>query len=319
MNPESVSSFLTALYLQCLKRVPDESGRVLFQGLIATEGWSYEQVATAIMDSEEYRGIHAPDSPVRVPPSDPLQRVCFIHLEKTAGTSFHDYLLELYRPEHVFPERLDRVWEYSWDLHPLYRLYSGHYSLCNCEALPKDTRYITFLRRPDERILSLYYFWRSLRGASDLVHVNIARTQSLADFLRHPETQDSIREVQVRRLVPLGAPATAEVACQTLEAFASVGVKELYSLSVLLLARTFDWPLPSKVYRRLSADEMREHPNHEPVEREPASSEVATLLAELTEQESVVYEYAVKRVAREVRTVFGAELNVDSLLTPVNC
>jgi hypothetical protein len=264
-----------------------------------------------MMDSAEYRINNSLTSPLRQT-EIPRPRLCFVHIEKTAGTSLHDYFLEIAPLSEVFPERLQDLDRYPPEEDPRYRLYSGHYDLVNCGRMPPDTRYITFLRRPEDRVLSVYYFWRSVLSDGDGPHVQIAKTSGLAEFLRNPLTWFAVHDTQVARLLPEGTGGP-EAAIAALDSFALVGIRELYSLSVLMLAHKFGWPLPSRLARRLGPDEIRSHPNHRRVEREPVTPEIADLLRERTRGDAVVYEYALRRFATEFREIFGMECPAEQL------
>jgi hypothetical protein len=303
-----------ALYLHCLKREADPAGRAHFEHLLTHEGWTFEQVASAFMQSEEYRLVNALSSPLRTP-VESRPRVCFVHIEKTAGTSLHDYLMEIYPESELFPERLHRLADYPEEQFERYRLYSGHYGYCYCNRMPSDTHFLTFLRNPRERVLSLYYFWRSVREHDGSEQVEVARQSGLAEFLRHPAPRSAIDNMQLWRVLPADADTTDldRAGCRALEAFDFVGVKELYALSVLVLARRFGWPLPSQLHRRLGPDELRHHPNHRPVTREPMTAEIESLLWAVNRHEAPVYDRAVHRLAAEFRSSFDVDIPATQL------
>jgi hypothetical protein len=178
--------------------------------------------------------------------------------------------------------------------------------------MPPDTRFITFLRRPEDRVLSRYYFWRSVVSDEYGPHVDIARTSGLADFLRTPLTWFAIHEAQVARLLP-GQTGGPDAAIAALESFSLVGIRELYALSVLILASKVGWPVPTCLARRLGPDEIRSSGSHRPVGREPITPEIAALLRERTSGDAVVYAYALQRFTADFREVFGVEYPPEHL------
>lgn len=323
--------FVRLIYRRCLQREPEAEGGQHFLNKIRRGEWNWETALSLVMASPEHAMVNGLGSPARLPSPHPLPRVCFLHIEKTAGTSFHEYLMELFPLEAVLPERLRELHKYSDEEIRRCHLFSGHFDLCSCSRLPAETRYVVFLRDPVERILSLYYFWRSVRqdsGNQHWEHIRIAKTCRLSEFLRHAFIQDHVDNVFVRRLLPGGVdpgkPVTADSAEQAgriLDGFTVVGLKELYSLSVLLFATSLGFNLPTQHYQRMSAEEIREHPNHEPVERESVTAEVAERLSELTKWDNVLYRQGVAKMAAAFRESFGfgiprAQLPEPTILEP---
>jgi hypothetical protein len=96
----------------------------------------------------------------------------FIHIPKTAGTTFTDVLLNNHPPDTV--GRLENLFAGARDIAPeaLERMRNadawtmwmhalrGHHPLGIRDFLPADTRYVTFLREPVDRLLSHYHFER---------------------------------------------------------------------------------------------------------------------------------------------------------------
>jgi hypothetical protein len=94
------------------------------------------------------------------------KRLCFLHIPKTAGTSISSILSGWHPDELIFQggNNLDYD-KYSKEEISEYQLYKGHIQLEYAKAnLPCDTSFVTLLRDPIERAISLYYFWQ---GYSD--------------------------------------------------------------------------------------------------------------------------------------------------------
>jgi hypothetical protein len=126
-----------------------------------------------------------------------LQRLCYIHIPKTAGTAVTDVLKEIYPRNQIFGGTL--MSDYT-AVDPRefqrYLLYKGHihYSFAR-KNLPEDTRFITVLRDPVDRIFSLYFFNRSLPTATlDALNLpddsragaNAARETGIVEYLQSP-------------------------------------------------------------------------------------------------------------------------------------
>ncbi len=306
------ADFLKMLYATCLDREPDAPGFDYFMSLLHSGRASWENIAAGVLQSPEYlRTRHGINRSRRAP------RFCFLHVERTSGTSFHDYLTEHYRPDEIFPERLWRLHEYPPESFAKYRLFSGHYLLPTCRRyIPADAVYCTMLRRPEDRVISAYQFWRATRPETvadrDAGAVLLARELALADFLRRPDLKGCCDDVYTRRLVPHERPdLTGEDVRQAEEELATfrfVGIREFFALSMLLFAATFQLPLPSRYYRRLDAAELATLPSHDPVEPVAVSPETEQELKRVTRHDRPVYRFALDLFHRRFQAQFGLEI-----------
>ncbi|MDH4366084.1 MAG: hypothetical protein OEY70_18550, partial [Acidimicrobiia bacterium] len=88
--------------------------------------------------------------------------VCFIHVPKTAGTSMAALLARHYDDRMVSRSRL--VFDLGADPDEArYRLWHGHYGVGDIAPfLPPGTRFVTSLRDPVHRVVSLYHYWRNV-------------------------------------------------------------------------------------------------------------------------------------------------------------
>jgi hypothetical protein len=120
----------------------------------------------------------------------------------------------------------------------------GHLWFGIHDALPRPAAYLTILRDPVERVLSLYYYRKRRQGL----------TGTLEDYLaagRDFETNNGQTRYLCGRLEGVDVRFTActpvmlELAKSRLqERFSVVGVAERFDESLLLMARTFGWAFP---------------------------------------------------------------------------
>lgn len=184
--------------------------------------------------------------------------IAFLHIEKTAGSSLTNLLTGLFHPfqidpdpwraaaPHVIPSFTDRP-------HASIRSYPlifGHYDLPSLQQLDPDRLVVTMLREPVARILSIYYYWRSVHP--DFIAkttgentIRIAHRMTLLEFLHHqdPLLLNYIDNLYVRRLTALYASADHDPLAETpddalrkarasLERLAFVGVTEQMAASI---------------------------------------------------------------------------------------
>jgi hypothetical protein len=177
----------------------------------------------------------------------------FLHLPKTAGSTFNRILFRQYPRQAIF-----RVGDGTWnptidDLRELpderksaLQLVVGHISFGIHEAFPKPSRYIAFVRDPVARIVSHYRY--VLRVRDHYLHDKVVSSgMSLRDYALSglsPELDNG----QVKMLVGPddklveGTTDDLELAKRhILDHFALVGVTERFDESLLLFKRALAW------------------------------------------------------------------------------
>jgi hypothetical protein len=170
-------------------------------------------------------------------------RVAFVHVPKTAGATAEAMLAGAYskagvrsagnyfRDPKQTSARIARArWCGEWTGAPIV---AGHipYGLF-AKHLPPDTRYITFLRDPLDRVLSHY-------------HRHVERKSRTTDSLEEalvagiPDLNNLATRFLCGDAAPLGelGPAALEDAKANLSEFAFVGIQERFAESVALLQR----------------------------------------------------------------------------------
>jgi hypothetical protein len=193
--------------------------------------------------------------------------IAFLHIPKTAGTTLNSILADQYSPEQ-FHEVMMRGM--SWLVpgptvvpRPLisFSKLRRHFDLSIRNALPADARFFTFLRDPVERAISHYYHYR--RQTADPIHP-LAMRSSLAEWVGGSGLVE-MDNGQTRRLagemnLPCGrvTPRMLDRAKSNLARhFAVVGLTERFEESLILLRRTFDWPVHRFVFRNVGENRPR--------------------------------------------------------------
>ncbi len=242
-----------------------------------------------------------------------------MHIEKTAGSSVVSYLTSLYPESAIDPDPYrgapGHILQPIPDPRRQYALTHGHYDLPALLRSRQQRKLCVFFRRPDQRILSLYDYWRAITPEEiehNRPHAGMiaARARGLLDFLRspEPEVRDFIDNVYARRLTGLylsssdAMPSDAgwlDSALAGLGRIDFVGTVERMSDSLLVLSRHLDAPPPGLVphVNKLSdmvldpASVFVRHPSSTLAARERAA------IAPLVRLDWPIYEAACARLA----------------------
>lgn len=226
-------------------------------------------------------------------------RILFIHISKTAGTSFRRVLEKEYGRRQVFPGK--RYLKYlpnrdymqggeivrNYDGIPSHKVLAGHFTANISQMLPPVYRQAVFLRDPVQRSLSaLAHFSRSR-------DVPVSRLLDSTEFM-----VENICDYQTRILGavagcdPSEAGAASDsmlaMAIQRLEAMDFVGLTEHFAES----CRIFDQKFHTRVSRYVCKTNVLRPTGGE-------LSEYASAILPLVKLDTLLYEKAVSRFADE--------------------
>jgi hypothetical protein len=251
---------------------------------------------------------------------DPLY---FLHIPKTAGTSFISILHQRFPAEVICPACLwSDLLRIPTEHRATYRLYRGHFYAYLGPFLGRRLRHVTFLRDPIERSLSHYA--HVVREPPHYFHARAREQGDLLTFLRDPATNPLISNFQTRSLaLSLDPSAFAEtLAPAEIDAFGleralettmpaslsdaellarakamidecvAVGLVEHFRESVGAIARRLRWP-------DVSADPRLNIAPGRPG-RDALDPETLALLREQTSLDRELYDYARARLARDL-------------------
>lgn len=213
-----------------------------------------------------------------------------------ANLLHHAQTLGFYRLE-GFERRLATIGAMSKNAQRRVRLFEAHAGYGLHERLPQPSIYLTMLREPIDRAVSVYYY--------QLQHARIPDDMTLQQFVvtADPQRVWWVDNAQVRYLagtdgkivdVPHGqcTRTMLDVAIERLDqAFAFVGIVEQFEASIVLLRRTLNWRGCYYVASNMAKNRRQIH--------ELQDSELA-ILTELNELDTELYGHASSLFQRRV-------------------
>jgi hypothetical protein len=206
--------------------------------------------------------------------------VLYLHIPKAGGTTLSDWLFNQLRapaPEGIegeeakllsgiyyypsgyvkgpAPEALERI-RVALGRDDL-RAVFGHFPFGLHGRLTRPSTYLTMLRDPVSRVVSLYNFQRLLEERmGEHEGVRLPTEMSIEDFVREPPYKE-IDNGQMRRISGLdaGVGHCSDVMLQAAKEnlrkyFSVVGITERFDETLVLLARTFGWSQELLYYPR---------------------------------------------------------------------
>jgi hypothetical protein len=288
-------------------------------------------VSTSDIPTTNDRPLHSP-----LKPEDQL---CLLHIPKTAGSTLTSIVDANFHIDDIFPDNV--IGRHSPDELEKYRFFRSHYDHQVQRFFKKPPYFITILRDPIDRAISLYEFWKRARirnqpddkPLSDLLKE--ATLGGLEAFTCYDDPQVRARTCnrQVRQLAigvgGLGPDPSADFSDDELLAMAKkniddylfVGLTERFQDSVFLLNYIFGW-YPIANYQSLRVAAKRSRKEDLPKETLEAVSQVNQLDIALYEYGCERFQRDYDRMVRELQETYGLPTSsegdrlIDGTATP---
>lgn len=186
--------------------------------------------------------------------SDRDETLIFLHIPKTGGSTLNKILEQQYARSAsliLHQPKIDSFRTLSDAERSKYRLIQGHMYFGLHRVIPNPSSYITFLRRPIERVVSFYYYARSTPDhylypllSTERVDLKTLLMRDVTVELRNDQTRVLAGDDWSDQRRPV-TPAALQRAKENLRRhFRIVGLQEEFDASLLLSRRAFDWRLP---------------------------------------------------------------------------
>jgi hypothetical protein len=254
-----------------------------------------------------------------------------LHIPKSAGTSLNLAIEELHSSGEYLLEEEDRLVNKVYYPHagidkryvpdenairilnrPDLKAVVGHFSFGLHQCINRKCNYVTLLRDPVDRILSLYYHILKWDHEPELHDEMVNRRMSLHEFV----TELNFAEVdngQTRRIAGVQLPfgkcdrsVLKEAQRNLVEHFAAFGLTERFNESVALITRRLKWPKAPSL-SRINVNESR--PRYEVLEAET----IAAIL-ERNQLDLELYAFAERLFLQQTESE-GCSLRTDMAYT----
>lgn len=189
----------------------------------------------------------------------PYKPLVFIHLPRTAGTTFHQLVIKQFSESAMLrissPAELEQFRHWSEADKAKYKFVFGHIGFSFDSAIEPPYPCVTFLREPVARVASIYQYIRSNPAHTHHKTV-VERNLPLADFIEQRVSVMNTDNGMTRllcglpddaRSVPFGGctPDMLAAAKKNLrERVTVLGLTEQFDASLVLLRRHFGWKSP---------------------------------------------------------------------------
>jgi hypothetical protein len=237
----------------------------------------------------------------------------FLHIPKTAGTSFTSILDTYFAQDQICPATyIGDFLALPEDSRLNYRLYRGHIDYTLRDYLPKPPIYITMLRHPIQRVISDI---RQVERLPEHHLYELYHSIDLLTFVHHEAAAPEMRNLHTQMIAPNTTQRASEHhpvrvhdverAKEHLDSFEFFGLTERFDDSVALLNYTFGWrPTRQSVMLNTAPKEAA---------KKPLPQNVIDSIIELNQYDLQVYEYACQRFEKRYRQMMFELLDRHAL------
>lgn len=246
----------------------------------------------------------------------------FSHIPKTAGMTFRTIVEDQFHADEICPATLNaQLAKLPPESVRNYRLFRGHLGFINLPELlaGKEIINVTVLREPVARVISHYEYIRRMPGDPHYPAVKDMTLEEFSQKLTAGKVGKNIQTYHVAKtlkfdLDQLTPVETLDVAKQSLDRFAFVGLVERFQDSLFLLSYIFGWK-PIINTRKENAAKSKKGLNDIPASTIEVIKENTSLDAELYTYAKEIFEQRFSQMVADLVTRFGAECGLAPTTT----
>lgn len=183
----------------------------------------------------------------------------FLHLPKNGGSTILSILNRIYKSSNIFSitwtgtkGNIDEFRNLPQDKKDKIKLLRGHFSYGLHKEFTKEATYFSFIRNPEERILSFYTYVK--RSPLNRLYTKVEKeNMSFEDFIMLHDIDGN--NGQIRKLSGLDTDESSmlDKALKNIDThFPVIGLQEYFDESLIVLAHHFNWPTPYYTKKNVS-------------------------------------------------------------------
>lgn len=225
------------------------------------------------------------------------ERVIFLHIPKTGGMTMRQLLNHHYDQQHIFkyPARkpIQAIQALTTAERSDIECVYGHLRFGVHRHFPGSSTYITLLRDPLDRLLSMYYYVRSRpqnRLYDKVKHLSFAQFVTSPD----PQIQTPLQNHQTRMISGRSQPDLQVAKRNIRQHFAVVGITESFPESVFIMKKILGWrPVP---YTKENVTKRRPR-------KTPISQDLTAVVEKNNALDYQLYQHAKKRLMNQIHNL----------------
>jgi hypothetical protein len=242
------------------------------------------------------------------------EKIVFLHLPKTGGTTLYHLLAEGRSSEEICPERYNKLHSLTAGQLVGYQFFAGHFDYPSTQLIPGCKALITMFRNPIARLVSLYHFQKAHQTEiieRDNLHLaRLASSYKMIDFFQHEKIRNhpSINNAMTRMLstrvhstrwehqVSANHPnikPNLKVALEILENMRAFGIFEHYEQSVRWIFKSLKIPIPESIPHHMAFDTITQtDPGLRKIVKEPLTANTLRVIEDLVSLDLQLYDRA---------------------------
>jgi Sulfotransferase family len=224
----------------------------------------------------------------------------YIHIPKTAGMTFRTVVEDHFCNDEICPATVEEMMpQVNLQDLPNYRLLRGHLVNVDFRTLLPQKQFVhaTMLRQPVAQLVSHYDYIRRMPTDPDYAKVKempleeFVQDFAIANLRRNTQTYHVAKAARFN-IEHLPAQDIFEIALESLDHFAFVGLLERFQDSLFLLSYIFGWRPIMNTRKENANDPKSDRSFHEERYADRLSSATLHLIQESTQLDQQLYDYA---------------------------
>lgn len=230
------------------------------------------------------------------------QKIIFLHIPKTAGSSLNFILLKIYGLKKMFfityKKQQDFI-DLPADKINYYDVILGHHSFGIHKYISSDIKYITFLRDPVSKVISYYHYAKRNQFHRFYKIINDENI-SIEEFVRNDKHFNPVYNDQTKRLAGLKTKTNNElITKETLKEaiynidnhFAVAGITERFDESILLMKKELGWSYPTYIKQNVAKKSEK---------KDEITEDIKQLIIEKNQYDIELYNYVNEKLDKTI-------------------